>query len=56
MPAKTGTTKRKIKSDACTDTRPLNVWVSTTSDPELRELGAEDHRQQAADEEEDERS
>ncbi len=35
MPAKTGITKRKIKSDACTDTRPLNVWVSTISDPEF---------------------
>ena len=54
MPAKTGMMKRKIRSDAWTDTRPLNVWLSTISEPELRELGAEDHRQQAADEEEDE--
>ena len=46
---------RKISTDAWTLNRPLNVFASTNWRPGARELGAHQHRDQAADEQEHER-
>ena len=54
-PANAGMMKRKIISAACSETSPLKVCVSTYCMSGLRELGAEDHRHEPADDEEEER-
>ncbi len=46
--------KRKISSDAWTLNRPLNVFASTNCRPGCGELGAHEHRHEAADEQEEE--
>ena len=48
-PAKAGMMKTKIISAACMETRPLKVCVSMNCMPGSRELGAEEHRHEAAD-------
>ena len=54
IPAKTGITKTKIISAAWVEKSPLKTPGSTIWVPGLGELGADQHRDQAADEEEEE--
>ena len=54
-PANAGMTNRKIISDACTEKRPLYVWVSKNCMPGLRQLGADEHREHPAGQEEEDR-
>ena len=54
-PAKTGITNRKISSVACTENRPLKVFALDEVRARLRQLRAHQHRQQPADQQEDER-